>query len=483
MQTARLKSGSPTEGIVLQAGVRRSLAALIAAGIIACDGPFDPEACVRPSVLQSSVSVIEKNVLAAALTAKVTSADSVFARFSAVGQSNDDVTPAFDARSDTVTVPVLGLREETQYRVTVVARNSCGSRTGDMLHLTTGALPSDLPRYSASGDDAAPGYVAFAAGSYGVVIDNTGRVVWYHRFSSGPGLNFQPQGNGRYVARPSPEPGAIAQWVEIDPLGRQTRTLGCAGGLNARFHDMIARADSTYWVMCDETRAIHLEAFGLSSASLVMGTSVQRRSHDGSVLFQWSPFDHLAVDPTALEPIDLAGSVINWTHGNAIDLDADGNLLVSFRNLSEITNIDTATGAVRWRLGGARSEFTFDNGTAPPFARQHGVRSTGTGQLQLLDNLGELGASRAERYAYDEIAKTARLTRAYAPVANIVALTGGTTQPLHDGRTLVSFGSGGLVEEVDKTGRVVWRIDGNPGYVFRAHRIQSLYTPGKGDTR
>jgi hypothetical protein len=39
------------------------------------------------------------------------------------------------------------------------------------------------------------------------------------------------------------------------------------------------------------------------------------------------------------------------------------------------------------------------------------------------------------------------------------------------------------VEEVDDAGAIVWRIEGNPGYVFRAHRIRSLYTPGMGDPR
>jgi len=32
------------------------------------------------------------------------------------------------------------------------------------------------------------------------------------------------------------------------------RTFGCAGGLQARFHDLIAEADGGYWIMCDETR-------------------------------------------------------------------------------------------------------------------------------------------------------------------------------------------------------------------------------------
>ena len=47
-------------------------------------------------------------------------------------------------------------------------------------------------------------------------------------------------------------------------------------------------------------------------------------------------------------------------------------------------------------------------------------------------------------------------------------------QPLDGGRTLVSFGTAGREEECDADGRVAWRIDGNPGYIFRAQRIRSL---------
>jgi hypothetical protein len=43
---------------------------------------------------------------------------------------------------------------------------------------------------------------------------------------------------------------------------------------------------------------------------------------------------------------------------------------------------------------------------------------------------------------------------------------------------LVSFGTGGRVEEYDDVGNVVWRIEGDPGYIFRAQRISSLYHPG-----
>jgi hypothetical protein len=99
---------------------------------------------------------------------------------------------------------------------------------------------------------------------------------------------------------------------------------------------------------------------------------------------------------------------------------------------------------------------------------------TDPGQYLLLDNLGDAAASRAERYAIDASVRTVRLTDAFGASPPVVAYLGGTTQSLPDGRTLVSFGNGARVEEYDASGSVVWRIE-NPGYAFRAQRIESLY--------
>jgi len=39
---------------------------------------------------------------------------------------------------------------------------------------------------------------------------------------------------------------------------------------------------------------------------------------------------------------------------------------------------------------------------------------------------------------------------------------------------------GGAVQEYDREEGVVWQIEGDPGYVYRAQRIRSLYHPEKG---
>ncbi|MGH7530652.1 MAG: arylsulfotransferase family protein [Gemmatimonadales bacterium] len=422
-------------------------------------------------------------MLSATITASVRDADSVAASIHApVSGVANVLTPIVRVSGGGATIPLLGLLPGTAYTLRVVAYGPGGTELGPALPFTTGMLPADLPAYVATGPEPSPGFVAFAAGKYALVIDNTGRVVWYRHFPNGAGLNFMAQPTGRYVLRPqTPETGDLEPWVEIDPVGEIVRTLSCASGLQPRLHDLLLEPDGAFWILCDETRVMDLSAEGGVSAARVTGTVVQHVGAGGELLFQWNPFDHF--DITDLDLADRIGPTVNWTHGNAFDFDADGNLLVSFRSLAEITKIDVRTGAVVWRMGGLRNEFSFVNAPVPAFARQHSARVPRGGELVLLDNLGDPAESRAERYLIDEATRTVQLAQSYGAVPAVVTEIGGSVQPIGGGRTLVSFGTAGRVEEYDAAGRLVWRIEGNPGYVFRAQRIRSLYQPGVGDPR
>lgn len=448
-------------------------------------------ACEREPAAPPAAAVIDEaavtrnpdNVLSAIALARVRLADSVVVRFRLLdaGDGVDSVTPAVVTAVDWTRIPVLGLLPARQYEMRVVAYSGARATVGAPLELTTEALPTDLPAYTASGPDASSGYVAIAAGMYGLVIDNTGRVVWYHRFASGPWLNFMAQANGRYVARlVTSDQTDVESWVELDPLGNVTRTIGCQQGLQARFHDLLTEPDGAYWILCDETRTMDLTEHGGAALARVTGQAVQRISATGELLFHWSPFDHFLI--TDVDSVFRIGLNVNWTHANSLDLDHDGNVLVSFRNLNEITNIDSRTGQVRWRFGGRRNAFTLAEGSEL-FAGQHSVRVLASGEILLLDNVGDAAESRAERWAVDAVAAAARMTSSYGSVPGVRTLVGGSVQALSPTRTLVSFGTEGRVEEYDASGSVQWRLMGQPGYVFRAQRFLSLYRPGVGIAR
>ena len=55
----------------------------------------------------------------------------------------------------------------------------------------------------------------------------------------------------------------------------------------------------------------------------------------------------------------LAATIIDYCHTNAIEQDNDGNILISSRNMDEITKINRITGQIIWRLGGKNNQFEF----------------------------------------------------------------------------------------------------------------------------
>jgi len=407
------------------------------------------DACTNPSINSVQLNANPDNVLSVMVSANVFDAREVHVEFG-VNSGLESSTPSFGLTGIPVTVPVLGLLPQTAYSARLVAVNDCGKASSDVMSIQTGALPSDLPQYTAAGSSPSEGFVVFSAGSYGLAIDNSGRVVWYHRYPNGPGLNFQPQPNGRYAAKPASSPGL----QEIDPLGNTMRTLVCFGNGTPRMHDVIALEDRGYWIICDEVRTVDLSAQGRSAASRVTGALIQHIDEFGELASQWSAFDHLEIDLSLLDPVDLNAPTINWTHANSIDLDKDGNPVVSFRNLNEVVKFNRTTGAVIWRFGGKHSDFALTNVEGPPFNHQHGVRISPDGTLVLLDNLGET-SSRAERYELDQVNHTARLKVAYMSSDKVVAQIGGSTQTLANGNTLVAFGNGGGIEEYDSTGKTV----------------------------
>ena len=448
--------------------------------VAACDdrahGPADEPEVVSFAATAGAGNVLRVDALVTALRA-----DSAALELTPAGvpQAAPARTPAVALVNGAGIVKSLGLLPDTRYAVRVVVYGAGGTTVSDALELVTGRLPADLPAFVAGGSDPSPGYVVFAAGNYGLIIDNSGRVVWYRHFPNGAGLNFAPQPNGRYVAMPVLGSG-LGDWVEIDAYGDPTRTLGCASGLRPRLHDLIAQPDDGYWILCDETRTMDLTALGGVAAARVTGTVVQHIGSAGQLLFQWSPFDHFEI--TDVDPAGLTGAAVNWTHGNSLDLDANGNLIVSFRNLNEVTGIDTRTGDVLWRFGGRRNQFALSGGPSS-FQQQHSARTLGSGRILLLDNLGDPVESRAELWSIDPTSMSAMLLQSHGSTPPVRTLIGGSVQGLPNGRALVSFGTVGRVEEYDAAGNVVWRIESGAGYVFRATRIRSLYHPEEGLTR
>jgi hypothetical protein len=450
-----------------------AVTALVASGCLSDQQAPGDTAQFHGAVVQA----IPENVLAAAVEVHATGFDSALVEYG-TGAGPVLRTPAVPFSGDTVVrVPVLGLDTAAVYAFHVVlSRAGAADRVVDTLAFTSGSLPAWIPAIGSIGTSGEPGYLALSLPGGPVIVDNTGKVVWYLTAPDVVLNSFQAHPAGVYTLSGAGVAGA--EFRVLNALGEQTGEIACAGR-TTRFHDVLVAAGGDAWVLCDETRVMDLSALGGNPAASVTGTVVQHLSPAGGLLWEWNSFDHFEI--TDLPLVDRAGPNVNFTHGNGIGFDTDGNLILGFRSLSEVTKVNAATGEVMWRFGGLANQFTISNDPKGLFERQHGVRWAGPGQVQLLDN-GLATPSRFVRYLLNPITHTAVMTWQLIDAPTTWTAVGGSSQYHPDGHGTVSFGRAGRIIEVDAAGNRVWELTGLDGqYVFRVQRLTSLYAAGRGE--
>ena len=460
---------------------------------VACTLPLEEPKPVPVRI--SNVEIAANSYMVTAATVRVTCSGSVTAVqviYSATGIDSGQ-TPRVRAASCPIDVDVLGMLAETVYRVQVrVWGQHADSAVAIGPNYTTGALPTDLPSVTVSSPQ--PASDALTAVNvldpsqiltHGVafLLDGAGRVRWYVRSNRLIG-DFQPQSATRYTSAVTAyEPLAFAvlgyttaEYQELDPAGNLVRKWTITGGYPTDGHEIRVTPRGTAVLFGFDFRVVDLTALGGSNNAQIIGNVLQEVDSTGHVLFQWNAFDHLAI--TDIDPsISLTTQRIDWNHGNAIEIDPDGNYLLSFRHLSEVTKIDGRTGTVLWRLGGVQNEFHFDPDSMH-FSFQHGLRRLPNGNLIIFDNgNGRVPPySRVVEYRLDEGAKIATVVWSYRPSPDLYSFALGFAQRLRNGNTLVTFGTQGTVQEVTPSHEVVWQLNLPQGlWIYRAYRVQSVY--------
>lgn len=192
----------------------------------------------------------------------------------------------------------------------------------------------------------------------------------------------------------------------------------------------------------------------------------------GNLIFEWDSYNpaHPALSPVPVTETHLpfvAGRgtktlPFDYFHINSVDLDADGNYVVSARHTWTIYNI-SKTG-INWRLGGKRSHFTLGPGAR--FAWQHHVRVHGTDRLSIFDNgtctpqfSGPETRSRGLILSFDTTTRKAALVKEYIhPGVNVLAHAEGSTQILPSGEVFMEWGTEHRFTQFTASGKVV--LDG-----------------------
>jgi hypothetical protein len=197
----------------------------------------------------------------------------------------------------------------------------------------------------------------------------------------------------------------------------------------------------------------------------------------GAVVFEWHSTDHVDVAESYVGAPTTPNSLYDYFHGNSIEEDTDGNLIVSARNTSTVYKIERPSGRILWRLGGRRSDFAMGPGAT--FGFQHDARRQPDGTLTIFDDRQTPGASRGIVLRLDETAMTATLVREYAQPQALYSTSQGNMQVLPGGHVLIGWGSTPRFSEFTYDGRLVLDAGFTATQSYRDTRSPWVATPAQ----
>ena len=90
----------------------------------------------------------------------------------------------------------------------------------------------------------------------------------------------------------------------------------------------------------------------------------------GRVVWEWRTWEHLDPETDCITAVQDQREA--WTHGNGVAELPNGDIALSFRNISTVIIIDRKTGKIIWKLG------------APPLSGQHAPTPSAQRQLASL---------------------------------------------------------------------------------------------------
>ena len=165
----------------------------------------------------------------------------------------------------------------------------------------------------------------------------------------------------------------------------------------------------------------------------------------GQIVWEWLSWEHLDPGQDMITADQDDRDV--WTVANGVSEMPDGNLLVSFRDISTVVMINRRTGAIYWKLG------------APPLAGQHAPHILSNGNLLLFDN----GPHRLDHsFPFSRVLEIDPATKAIvwkyqeARVSDFFSPRISNAQRLPNGNTFINEGWFGRFFEVTRDGAVVW---------------------------
>lgn len=327
----------------------------------------------------------------------------------------------------------------------------------------------------------APGYIFIApkmvvAQAGPMIMDNRGEVVWFKPLNTRGVTDFRMQHyRGKPVltwwrGRLSDQGVGDGWYVMYDTDYKPIAEVRPGNGLVGDVHEFLLTKRNTAVFTIYHRLPVDLAPIGGPKEGKIFDGIVQEVDiRTRKVLFEWHSYPRVGVKESYAPPPDpkkgADAAPMDYFHINSIDVEPNGNFLVSARNTHAIYEIDRKTKKILWRLGGKRSSFKMGSGTS--FAWQHDARRQRDGTITLFDNGAAPPVEKFSRILVLRVntkTKTATLVRSYHHPDMLLAPFEGNAQFLPDGHVVVGWGAWPYVSEFSKSGKLLYDAyfgDGN----------------------
>lgn len=268
----------------------------------------------------------------------------------------------------------------------------------------------------------------------------------------------------------------VGEHVVVDASYREVARIRGTGDAKTDLHELRLTSRRTALYFAYASVGPGRVAGSAAPVPLIMDCAVQEVDiASGDLVFEWRAADHVDVAESMVDQPTAGGSVYDFFHGNSIEEDGDGNLIVSARNTSAVYKIERGSGRVMWRLGGRRSDF--EMGTGAAFALQHDARRQADGTLTIFDDGQSPDVSRGIVLRLDEAAMRATLVQEYRQPAGLSATSQGSLQVLPGGHAFIGWGSVPRFSEFTADGRLVLDAGFTASQSYRGLRFPWTGTP------
>ena len=276
------------------------------------------------------------------------------------------------------------------------------------------------------------------------MMDDKGDIIWYNIADT---TLSRPYNKGDYNSYVSLSKSDLIHEIRYDG-----DTLFSKNTNNKILHHDILKNNNKYVGLTYE----YLD-FKRNSIDSLIGDGIVVYDSIGNNIWEWNIFDHV-------NPLDENYKIQeDWSHANAIDLDNDGNYLISFRSFDQIWKINSKSGDIIWKLG---ENGDFDLTSEELFYQQHAIHKLDNSRYMLFDNgmTDKRKTTRALIFSLDEENKTFIHQNSIFLPDSLFSFKQGSVYLMDDNKFLFASSVNNKTVITDTEGKILWNLSSDHSF-------------------